>query len=413
MATNGGKRPWQTLPASPVKPESMDVNMTTNAHPTDVIDRLLGLKPGDAAHDLRHARKKVVDATQTFHDLAFSAPGLSIAQRRDRLLAAAVSAQATGPASLAEEYGRQLLETGPDDAYRAALDGRPDSGSAALDTLARYARTLALEPASADRQALLALAQAGWNTPEVVSLAQIMGYVSYQSRLMVGLTALAELAAAAPASAEPAEDPAFVHPAHLPAPGERLDINGYTNATLGWKSWLPIQDVGQLTATQSAILDTSHPTARESDYYMLLVRAPELLEQRSLVYNAIMYAPGGGARHERELAAAAVSRLNGCVYCTSVHAQRFEQLSKRNDVIAQVFTDPRSAGTTARERAIVQTSLALTENPSGFSAASLRPLTDQGMTPEQIRDVLSSVAIFAWANRLMMNLGEHVMPEQG
>lgn len=390
------------------------MNMNTETARTDLIDRLLGLSEGDAIHRVRHARKKVVDATQAFHELAFFSPDLTLEQRRDRLLAAALVARATGPAALADDYRRELLDTDPSDAYRAALDGREDSGSPALNALARYARKLALEPASADRQALRALTETegGWSVPEVVSLAQVMGYVSYQSRTMIGLAALRELDATAHAGAEPSEDPAFVHPAHLPSPGERLDINGYTNATLGWKAWLPIQDIAQLTEAQSAVLDTSHPTARESDYYMLLVRAPELLEQRSLVYNAIMYAPGGAARHERELAAAAVSRLNGCVYCTSVHAQRFEQLSKRNDVIAQIFSDPRSAGTTARERAIVRTAIALTEEPAGFGADKLHALTEQGMTPEQIRDVLCSVAIFAWANRLMMNLGEHVMPEQ-
>ena len=387
--------------------------MSTEATSTDVIDRLLQLQPGDAVHELRHARKKVVDATQAFHELAFFDPALSAGQHRDRLLAAALLAQATGPAVLAEEYRQQLLATDPAPACRALLDGAQTTDNPALDALARYARQLALEPANADQAALQALAAAGWSVPDVVALAQVMGYVSYQARMMIGLAALGELGANAPAGTEPGEDPAFVHPAHLPAPGERLEINGYTNASLGWKAWLPIQDAAQLTETQAAILDTSHPAARDSDYYMLLVRAPELLEQRSLVYNAIMYAPGGAARHERELASAAVSRLNGCVYCTSVHAQRFEQLAKRNDVIAQIFSDPRSAGTNARERAIIQAALALTEDPAGFGVAQLRPLTGQGMSPEQIRDVLCAIAIFAWANRLMMNLGEHVMPEQG
>jgi len=386
--------------------------MSTEATHNDVIDRLLGLREGDAVHGLRHARGKVVDATQAFHDLAFFSPETTPAQRQDRLLAAALLARATGPARLADEYRRQLLDTDPAAAYRAALEGKENTGSDALDILARYARTLALNPAAADRQALLALTQAGWSVPETVALAQIMGYVSYQSRMMIALAALRDLGAGAAPAADAPEDAGFVHPAHLPAPGERLDINGYTNASLGWKSWLPIQDADTLTDRQAAILDTSHPSARTSDYYMLLIRAPELLEQRSLVYNAIMYAPGGGSRSERELASAAVSRINGCVYCASVHAQRFEQLSKRNDVIAQLFEDPRAAGTTAREQAIIQAAIRLTEDPAGFNADSLRPLAAQGMTPEQIRDVLCSAAIFAWANRLMLNLGEPVMPSQ-
>ncbi len=379
----------------------------------DVIDRLLGLRTGRSVHGLRHGRPKVVEATQAFHELAFFSPALTAKQRHDRLLAAALTAHATGPDALYAEYRQQLLDSEAAQSYRTLVEGDSSSDEPALDALAAYARTLALEPATADRTALLALTEAGWSVPDIVALAQVMGYVSYQSRMMIGLSALGELGAEARPIIEPADDdPAFVHPAHLPGPGERLDISGYTNASLGWKSWLPIQDIALLTDSQSGILDTSHPTARESDYYMLLVRAPELLEQRSLVYNAIMYAPGGAARHERELASAAVSRINGCVYCTSVHAQRFEQLSKRNDVIAQLFADPRHAGTTARERAIVRTAIALTEDPKAFSGATLQPLVSQGMSPEQIRDVLCSVAIFAWANRLMMNLGEHVMPEE-
>jgi len=375
---------------------------------TDLIVQLLDSSPGDGLYELRHARKKVVEATHAFHELAFLDPQLHTSQRSDRLLAASLTARESGSPALAEEYREQLKTTAASQGHLLALDGHSEAGPA-LRTLARYATTLASEPAAADRNALQALTAAGWSVPDVVALAQVMGYVSYQARMVVGLSALGQLARAGfQTTGEPAEDPGFVHPAHLPAPGERLEINGYTNATLGWASWLPIQQLESLTAEQASVLDTSHPTARESDYYMLLVRAPELLEQRSLVYNAIMYAPGGAARHERELASAVVSRFNGCVYCTSVHAQRFEQLAKRNDVIAQVFTDPRTAGTTARERAIVQTAIALTEAPADFDASTLQPLVDQGMTPGEIRDILSSVAIFAWANRLMMNLGEHV-----
>ncbi len=387
--------------------------LNTETTRSDLIDLLLQLTPEDHIHALRHARPKVVDATQAFQELAFSPAGISSAQHHDRLLAAALVAQATGPDVLAAEYGRLLLESGASAAHRALLQGDTDSGSGSLHALARYARTLALKPATADRAALHSFVDAGWSVPEVVSLAQIMGYVSYQSRMMIGLQALQGLNANKPPTDEPVRDPAFVHPAHLPSPGQRLDINGYTNATLGWKAWLPIEKLSQLTPAQDAILNTSHPTARESDYYMLLVHAPELLEQRSHVYNAIMYAPGGAARHERELASAAVSRINGCVYCTSVHAQRYEQLSKRNEVIAQLFSDPRQAGTTPREQAIIQTAIALTENPREFGVTNLQPLVAQGMTPGQIRDILCAVAIFAWANRLMMNLGEHVMPEEG
>jgi uncharacterized peroxidase-related enzyme len=93
-----------------------------------------------------------------------------------------------------------------------------------------------------------------------------------------------------------------------------------------------------------------------------------------------------------------------------VHAQRFEQLAKRNDSIKQVFTDPRTAGTTDREKAIVQFSILLTEKPDAVTASDIQTLKNVGLDDAEILDLIHSVAIFAWANRLMLNLGEPVFP---
>ncbi|WP_426209852.1 peroxidase-related enzyme [Pseudomonas sp. TWR2-1-1] len=189
---------------------------------------------------------------------------------------------------------------------------------------------------------------------------------------------------------------------------EFLDIQGFTSRSLGWKAWLPTLDVAQATAEQQAVLEESHPQAKVSDYYLTLIHQPEVLRQRSLAFNAIMYAPGGLSRAERELASAVVSRINRCVYCASVHAQRFEQLAKRNDAIAQVFADPHSAGTTPRERAIVQFAIDLTLNPGQLRPELLQGLREQGLDDGEILDLIHAIAIFAWANRLMLNLGEPV-----
>jgi uncharacterized peroxidase-related enzyme len=189
---------------------------------------------------------------------------------------------------------------------------------------------------------------------------------------------------------------------------ELIEIKGFTNATLGWKAWLDVVSLDAATPEQIAVLEESHPKAKVSDYYLFLVHQPEILKQRSVAFNAIMYAPGGMPRAERELGATVVSRINGCVYCASVHAQRFEQLAKRTDAITEVFTDPQTAGTSERERAIVQFSIELTNHPDRISPASIQALKDVGLSELEILDLMHSVAIFAWANRLMLNLGEPV-----
>ena len=191
---------------------------------------------------------------------------------------------------------------------------------------------------------------------------------------------------------------------------ELIEIKGFTNATLGWKAWLDVVSLESATPEQIAVLEESHPKAKVSDYYLFLVHQPEVLKQRSVAFNAIMYAPGGMPRAERELGATVVSRSNGCVYCASVHAQRFEQLAKRTDAIIEVLNDPRTAGTSERERAIVQFSIALTNAPDALAPADIQALKDVGLTELEILDLMHSVAIFAWANRLMLNLGEPVFP---
>ncbi len=376
----------------------------------DLIDTLVPLHAGSALHGVRHQRDKVVAATQGSHQALFdpALPGLSLAER---LLVALRIVQLSGSAVMEQHYRQQLQSLPALSAdEQAAANGQAVQGR--LQAVLAFATTLATKPVEGDQAALLRLPAAGLATADVVALAQLIAYVAYQLRVVAGLQALRaagdSTAASSPAAAEPQAP--FVHPANLPKPGEPVRVKGFTSESLEWKAWLPVLDLAVATPAQLAVLETSHPKAKTSDYYRLLSHQPRILEERSTVFNAIMYAPGGLSRAERELASAVVSRINGCVYCASVHAQRFEQLTKRNDAIVQVFDDPHTAGTNARERAIVQASIALTLEPGRFGAAQLQGVRDAGLSALEQLDLIHAVAIFAWANRLMLNLGEPVYP---
>ncbi|SDM68257.1 uncharacterized peroxidase-related enzyme [Oryzisolibacter propanilivorax] len=349
----------------------------------------------------RQQRAKAVAATQACEDLllgpALEGAGLPLPER---LAVAQAVAADSGVAALAAHYARPQPPQ--------PVDG------ARWQAMRHFAHLLATDPAAADRAALQALTDAGLPVPEVVLLAQLIGFVTFQARVAAGVAALAALGpadSAAPAPAAAPEAP-FVHPANLPPPGQPLRRAGYTSETLDWKAWLPVLDPQHASAEQIAVLDASHPKARTSDFYLLLAHQPQVLAERSQAFNAIMYAPGGLPRAEREVATTVVSRINGCVYCASVHAQRFEQLAKRNDVIAQIFEDPDSAGTNPRERALVQASAALTRAPGAFGPQHLAPLRAAGLSDLELLDTVHAIALFAWANRLMLNLGEAVLPAQ-
>lgn len=385
----------------------------TDAYPAaaaaDVIDTAAGLAPSSALQTARRFRSTVVEATQASHEalLHEPVPGLSTA---DRLRVAVHCCEAAEAHQLAAHY-------------RALLVQQPagEASSPALPAMLTWAGLLTTDPRRGDREALQALRAAGLADPAIVALAQLVAFLSYQTRVVAGLVAM-EAALVSPAPPSPGSMDAGT-PAPSPGgasaksassgPAPEIRLNGFTNETLGWRSWLSPLDVVQATDLQQAVLDESHPQARASAYYLTLIHQPLMLRHRSAAYNAIMYAPGGAPRAERELAAMVVSVTNGCVYCTSVHAQRFAQLARRHDTVEQVFRNPATAGVDERERAIARFAQAVTLRPHALAAADVAPLRQLGMSAEQILDVLHAAAIFGWANRLMHNLGEPEHPPAG
>ena len=385
----------------------------TDAYPAaaaaDVIDTAAGLAPSSALQTARSFRSTVVEATQASHEalLYEPVPGLSTA---DRLRVAVHCCEAAEAHQMAAHY-------------RALLVQQPagDASTPTLPAMLTWAGLLTTDPRRGDREALQALQAAGLADPAIVALAQLVAFLSYQTRVVAGLVAM-EAALVSPAPPSPGSIDAG---APAPAPGDAsaktassgpvpvIRLNGFTNETLGWRSWLSPLDVVQATDLQQAVLDESHPQARASAYYLTLIHQPLMLRHRSAAYNAIMYAPGGAPRAERELAAMVVSVTNGCVYCTSVHAQRFAQLARRHDTVEQVFRNPATAGVDERERAIARFAQAVTLRPHTRAAADVAPLRQLGMSAEQILDVLHAAAIFGWANRLMHNLGEPEHPPAG
>lgn len=393
------------------RPVSASRSLSTMASTpvNDVVDRAAGLDDGSAAHTLRHARDKVAVATQGSHDALFDAalPGLTPGER---LLVALYACRLTP----APRTGRALPCPAGRNAGRCGgpAGGRAGrSGHAGRRPPARHPRLRAHADRTPDRRRPRRAAAPARRRPGHAR----RGDAVAADRLPVVPDA-AGGRPARPARGQPGPSGPSDRPTRR-LHGDRsmtepLRAHGFTNATLEWKAWLDVVDLDRATPGQIAVLEESHPKAKTSDYYRFLVHQPEILRQRSAAFNAIMYAPGGLSRAERELASTVVSRVNGCVYCAAVHAQRFEQLAKRNDVIRQVFEDPHTAGTNARERAIARFSIDLTLRPGDVRAEDLQPLQAAGLTDAEILDLIHAVAIFAWANRLMLNLGEPVFPDE-
>ena len=184
---------------------------------------------------------------------------------------------------------------------------------------------------------------------------------------------------------------------------------GFTSDELDWRSWLEIVDLETATAEQIAVLEESNSRAKTSDYYLTLIHDTEALRQRSRLFNAVMYGRDGLSRAERELSTVAVSRINGCPYCASVHTRRYIQLTKQPEIVQSIIDEGvEKAELPARERALADFADKLTRQPTKMSAADLAPMRAAGYSDLEILDATHAIAMFAWANRLMQTLGEPV-----
>ena len=181
--------------------------------------------------------------------------------------------------------------------------------------------------------------------------------------------------------------------------------NAFTREQLDWLPWVEPLDEDALTPRHvAALVDAARA---KSAYFRLLARDPDALEHRTRTDKDIFYNPEGGApRADRELAAAAVSRFNGCIYCASVHARFAATYAKREADVDRLLAEGVRADLGERWNAVVAAAVALTSIPMTFGPQHVTRLRAAGMDDLAIADIIQGAAFFNWANRLMLSLGE-------
>ncbi|KIC56325.1 alkylhydroperoxidase domain protein [Microbacterium laevaniformans] len=186
--------------------------------------------------------------------------------------------------------------------------------------------------------------------------------------------------------------------------------DAFTQEGLGWVPWLlPVAEDELTDAQRDALIE---PARAKMPYFRLLARDPEALRARTLTDLDIFYnVTGGIGRAERELAAAATSRHNGCVFCASVHAAAATRESGREADVQRLLDEGVDADLGDETwNAVVAASVALADTPLAFGESDIARLRAAGLDDVEIVDVIGGAAFFNWANRLMLSLGEPEVP---
>lgn len=189
----------------------------------DVIDRLAGISPGSALDRVRSNRQAARDNAQLSYEALFApaSPGTVLIEERfaiayfvaglhrDEAIAAFYRDglghhDRPGLLGVISTEIRRGEATGPYGSYppgplstedKPGLVYSPDpTNRGVLGRLAAaltHAHLLVFRPRDASPAALQALLNAGWSSDDIVSLSQLVAFLSFQIRVVTGLRALA------------------------------------------------------------------------------------------------------------------------------------------------------------------------------------------------------------------------------
>lgn len=496
-------------PAGHVADRAATDTATDPARPTagvaapDLIDALLAIAPGDRLDAVRRARPAQREHTQRAYEALFwpaddsevSAverftlawyvaalhrhAGLA-AHYRELLSSVADDGAAPSGASLTQAVGelvRVSAGSGPYGRYREPGLARESTEGPRLQIEAalgagvtglfgprltaalEHAHLLTFRPRESSAEALQALLDAGWSTTGVVTISQLVAFLSYQVRVVGSLALLAgktaqQVAAGPPGApplhlSEPSRGPAATaatsrgeapaadapvgasqEPGTTAGGGAASSRAGsapaaehvltypdlarpaaFTQEPLGWVPWL--EPLAEADLTERHYAGLVERARGKNPYFALLARDPETLGARTRAdLDIFTNTDGGLGRAERELAAAATSRVNGCVFCAHVHARAAARESGRSEDVQRLLDEGVDARIDATWDAVIDASAALAVSPPALEASHLEALTAAGLDDQAVTDALSSAAFFSWANRLMLSLGEPRVPRR-
>ncbi|WEZ85786.1 peroxidase-related enzyme (plasmid) [Rhizobium sp. 32-5/1] len=183
-------------------------------------------------------------------------------------------------------------------------------------------------------------------------------------------------------------------------------VYDFTLEPLEWNPYVKPVDLATATPEQLQALKVTPSNTKVSAYVLVLAQEAEILEERTPLFNDIMYSEGGLSRGGREIGALAASFVNHCIYCASVHANRYIQLEKRPEVVEEIYKNGLNADLPDFEQALFNFGVDMTAHPNNVGVYQFYHLREVGLDDLQILDLIHSISIFGWANRLMHTLGE-------
>lgn len=160
----------------------------------DLLDSLLGVTPDSPLAQLRAKRANLAQFTQDSYDALLDPQelgGLSTVEREKLALRSALLAPS---AKLAAHYRERLVASGVSAEEIAAVENYPNDGplSEREKLLLAYTDLLSTHPVDGTPADLEPLLNGGFSNRDIVTVSQLVSFISYQARILASLRALQE-----------------------------------------------------------------------------------------------------------------------------------------------------------------------------------------------------------------------------
>ncbi len=118
------------------------------------------------------------------------------------------------------------------------------------------------------------------------------------------------------------------------------------------------------------------------------------------LYNNVMLAESGLSKLEREMIAVVVSSENKCFYCLTAHGAAVRELSSDPKLGEMLVMNYRVADLSARQKAMLDFAVLLTNAPATIEEEDRQALRDAGFNDRDIFDIANTVGFYNMSNRV-------------
>lgn len=114
----------------------------------------------------------------------------------------------------------------------------------------------------------------------------------------------------------------------------------------------------------------------------------------------LMLADSGLSKVEREMIAVAVSAINHCHYCLTAHGAAVRQRANDAELGELMVQNYRAADLPARQKAMLDFAVKLTEEPDKIEEADRQALRAAGFSDRDIWDIAAVTGFYNMSNRI-------------